>query len=186
MTDQMTDETTSTPAGEEQELEVTPEDMISRGKGVKLDAIEEGSEAFAAVEAFKELVARYKEAEAAEAELKDERNRAIYALKSEHNVSFGALAEIMGVTSSLVLYLYERAQGKTAKQIREESQRSAAAKAKFNEPGEGKKGRKQTPEEKAFRKQQREALAQFLAEQKAANGGDDAEGETVPDDDDDS
>lgn len=183
----MSDQDVNTPdSGEadQQILDVTPEDMISRGKGVKLEAIEDGTPAAAAIEAFKDLVTRHKDAEALAEALKVERNQTIYVLKSEHNVSFSALAEIIGATSSLVLYLYERAQGKTAKQIREESQRSSAAKRQFRESDPDKKaGRKQTPEEKAFRKQQRDALKEFLATQQAADG--DAEGDLDDDDDDD-
>lgn len=164
----MTDVTSN--AGETDETrEVTPEDMISRGKGVKLEALEAGSDAAQAVENFRDLVSRHQAAEAEAEKLKDERNLAIYDLKANHNVSFSAIAEIIGGTSSLVLYLYERAQGKSAKQIREESQASAAAKAQFRESDPNKKpARKQTPEERAFRKQQREALKAFLAEQAAA------------------
>ena len=148
--------------------EVTPEDMISRGKGVKLDALEPGSAAAQAVEDFRDLVSRHQAAEAEAEKLKEERNLAIYELKATHNVGFSAIAEIIGGTSSLVLYLYERAQGKSAKQIRQESQASAAAKAQFRESDPDRKpARKQTPEERAFRKQQREALQAFLAQQKA-------------------
>lgn len=162
----MTDVETTPEA--EQAPEVTEADMISRGKGVKLDALEDGSAAAQAVEEFKALVEQHKTAEAEAEALKDERNQAIYVLKSEHNVSFSAIAEIIGGTSSLVLYLYERAQGKSAKQIREESQRSRAAKEQFRESDpNAKPARKQTAEEKSFRKQQREALQAFLAEEKA-------------------
>lgn len=160
--------------------EVTPEDMITRGKGVKVDALEEGSEAYQAVEQFKDLVERHKAAETEAEALKDERNTAIYVLKSEHNVSFSAIAEIIGGTSSLVLYLYERAQGKSAKQIREESQRSRAAKEAFRESDPDRKpARKQTSEERAFRKQQREALQAFLAEQKATGANSDVADEEL-------
>jgi hypothetical protein len=170
----MSDQTT-----EETQHEVTPEDMISRGKGVKIEALEEGSEAAQAVTDFLDLVARHQAAEAEADKLKEERNLAIYDLKANHNVSFSAIAEIIGGTSSLVLYLYERAQGKSAKQIREESQASAAAKAQFRETNpDARPARKQTPEEKAFRKAQREALQAFLAEQKAAGvNTDDAQAE---------
>lgn len=164
---------------------VTPEDMISRGVGLRLEAIEEGSTAAKAVDEFKQLQTRFTESEAALEALKQERLQAIYSLKSEHNVGFTAIAELIGGTSSLALYLYERAQGKSAKQIREESMRSAAAKAQFAETDPNKKAaRKQTPEEKAFRKQQREALQAFLASQKAAAeaAGEDYDG---PDPDDD-
>lgn len=164
----MTDQTTDAPAGEETP-QVTPEDMISRGKGVKLEAIEEGTPAAQAVADFRDLVSRHQQAEAEAEKLKEERNQAIFELKSTHNVSFSAIAEIIGGTSSLVLYLYERAQGKSAKQIREESQASAAAKAQFREADPNRKpARKQTPEEREFRKQQREALKAFLAQQREA------------------
>lgn len=178
MTDVTTDETTA-PAGDDTPTfdDVTPDDIITRGKGLKLEAIEEGSEAHKAVEQFKELLEQYAAAEAEAERLKEERNQAIYRLKNEHNVSFGAMAELMGVTSSLVLYLHERAQGKTSKQIREESQRSAAAKAKFQKPSEGKSKRKMSPEEREFRRQQREALKQFLAEQAARSGESDENAE---------
>lgn len=163
----MTDQTTEDQAqAQAEEREVTPEDMISRGKGLKLDAIPEGSPAAAAVEAFKEFAARYQAAEQAYDELKEQRAAEVYKLKEDHNVSFGAMAELLGVTSSMVLYLHERAQGKSAKQIREDSQRSAEAKRRFLESDPNRKSaRKQTPEEKAFRKQQREALQAFLKEQ---------------------
>lgn len=153
----------------ETEVTPTPEDMISRGKGVKIEALADGSEAAQAVTDFRDLVSRHQAAEAESEKLKEERNLAIYDLKANYNVSFSAIAEIIGGTSSLVLYLYERAQGKSAKQIREESQASAAAKALYRETDpNAKSARKQTPEEKAFRKQQREALQAFLAEQKEA------------------
>lgn len=168
MTDIDTTQTDDAPAGEA-ELDVTPEDMISRGKGLKLDAIEAGTPAAAAVDDFKAIQARLVEAEAQAKTLLDERNKAIYDLKSNYNVGFTAIGELIGGTSSLALYLFERAQGKSAKQIREESRRSRAAKEKFLEPSEGKSARKQTPAEKEFRKQQKEALKAFLAAQAEAN-----------------
>lgn len=176
----MTDIDTSASSGEteQQAPEVTADDMISRGKGVKLDALEDGSEAANAVEAFKDLVERHKAAETEAEALKDERNTSIFVLKSEHNVSFSAIAEIIGGTSSLVLYLYERAQGKSAKQIREESQRSREAKAQFRESDpNAKPARKQSSAEKELRKQQREQLQAFLAQEKerAAAAGESSE-----------
>jgi hypothetical protein len=172
----MSDVETTQAEGETAEAaqpDVTPEDMITRGVGLRLEAIEDGSPAATAVEQFRQLQERFRAAEQSLEDVKQERLQAIYDLKSKHNVGFTAIAELIGGTSSLALYLYERAQGKTAKQIREESQRSAAAKARFQETDPNKKSaRKQTPEEKAFRKQQREALAAFLAEQRAAAGED--------------
>lgn len=158
------------PAGDGPDLsDVTADDMIRRGKGLALTAIDDASDAGKAVQAFRELQGRFTAAEQELEGLKSERNAAIYALKSEHNVSFSAIAELIDGTSSLAMYLYERAQGKTAKQIREESQRSRAAKEKFLESDPDRaSARKQTPEEKAFRKQQREALKAFLEAQKAA------------------
>lgn len=120
MTDTMggQDETTA-PAGDEaqQALDVTPEDMITRGVGLRLDAIEEGSPAAAAVADFRAFAERYLQAEKEYDALKEERAGEVYKLKSEHNVGFGGIGEILGVSSSAVLYLYERAQGKSAKQI---------------------------------------------------------------------
>jgi hypothetical protein len=155
----------ATPAG----AEVDPNAAISRGKGMSLEAIADDSPAAKAVEAFRDLVARHKAAEEEAEALKQERNLAIRQLKDEHNVGFSAMAEIIGGTSSLVLYLYERAAGKSAKQIREESQASRLAKeaTRVSDPNR-KPARKQTPEEKAFRKQQREALKAFLEEQRNA------------------
>lgn len=150
--------------------ELSPEDAISRGKGMKLDQIAEDSPASKALDEFRTLVEQHKAAEAQAESLKLERNAMVRTLKDEHNIGFTAMAEIIGATSSLVLYLYERAAGKSAKQIREESQRSAAAKAQFRETDPNKApARKQTPEEKQFRKQQREQLQAFLATQKEAN-----------------
>jgi hypothetical protein len=177
----MTDVETTPQDGETAAAEVTPEDMISRGKGIKLDAVEDGSPAAAAVAEFKQLQERYAEIESQFEAVKGERQAAIYNLKANHNISFSAIGEMIGGTSSLVLYLYERAQGKSAKQIREESERSRQAKEQFRESDpNAKPARKQTPEEKAFRKQQREQLQAFLAEQKAA--GADVE-ELAPEDD---
>lgn len=169
----MSDVQTDTPnpsAGEA--LPVTQEDMISRGKGMSLATVtglDAGSPAKRAWEDFKVLVAKHQEAEQLAEQLKDERNLAIYVLKSEHDVGFSAIADAIGATSSLALYLYERAQGKTAKQIREESQRSRAAKEQFRESDPDRKAaRKQSPAERNLRKQQREALTAFLAQEKAA------------------
>lgn len=173
-TDQISGDQTdgTTPAGGDEDVD--PSAAISRGKGLSLDAVKPDSPAAAALEEFKALVARHQEAAAAEEALKNERNLAIRNLKDEHNVGFSAMAELIGGTSSLVLYLYERAAGKTAKQIREESIASRKAKeaARVDDPDRP-AARKQTPEEKAFRKVQREALKAFLAEQrdKAAERG---------------
>lgn len=165
--DTTTTEATS-PAGDNG-AEVDPSAAISRGKGLSLEAVKEGSPAAQAVAEFKDLVARHKAAEEAAEALKGERNAALRALKDDHNVGFSAIAEIIEGTSSLALYLYERAAGKTAKQIREESQASRKAKEALRESDPDRKpARKQTPEERAFRKQQREALKAFLAEQRAA------------------
>jgi hypothetical protein len=151
---------------------VDPAAAINRGKGLSLEAVmslEEGSPARAALDEFKALDGRFKEAEEQVEALKQERLQAIRRLKDEHNVGFSAIAEVIGNTSSLVLYLYERAAGKTAKQIREESVASRLAKeaTRTSDPNR-KPARKQTPEEKAFRKQQREALRAFLEEQRRA------------------
>jgi hypothetical protein len=168
----MTDiETTGQEPGTEAEATdngVDPSAAISRGKGKSLEAIEGGSDeaAKAALAEFRDLVARHQEAEAQAEALKLERNAMVRTLKDEHDVGFSAQAEIIGATSSLVLYLYERAAGKSAKQIREESKASAAAKAQMRVDDPNKKpARRQTPEEKAFRKTQREALRAFLEEQ---------------------
>lgn len=148
--------------------EVDPSAAISRGVGLSLEAIEPDSPAGKALDNFKDLVARHKEADDAAEALKLERNQAVYDLKTEHNIGFSAMAEVMGVTSSLVLYLYERAQGKSAKQIREESVQSRIAKEANRVVDPNKRpARKQTPEEKAFRKTQRDALRAFLEEQRA-------------------
>lgn len=158
-------------AGTDAETDVDPSAAISRGVGLSMEAVTalaDDSPAGQAVASFKDVVERYKAAEAEYEALKAERNAAVYDLKAKHNIGFSALAEIMGVTSSLVLYLYERAQGKTAKQIREESIASRKAKELTRETDPDRKpARKQTPEEKAFRKQQRDALRAFLEEQKA-------------------
>jgi hypothetical protein len=167
----MSDVTTDAEAGAQTDEtpEVDPSAAISRGVGLSLEAIEPDSPAGQALEQFKDLVNRHKAAEASAEELKLERNQAVYDLKTNHNVGFSAMAEIIGATSSLVLYLYERAQGKSAKQIREESQASNAAKQANRVVDPNKKAaRKQTPEEKAFRKTQRDALRAFLEEQRAA------------------
>jgi hypothetical protein len=147
---------------------VDPSAAISRGKGKSLQAIEEGSDEAAktALAEFRDLVERHKVAEAEAEALKLERNAMVRTLKDEHDVGFSAQAEVIGATSSLVLYLYERAAGKSAKQIREESKASAAAKAQMRvDDPDRKPARKQTPEERSFRKQQREALKAFLEEQ---------------------
>jgi hypothetical protein len=171
-------EQTEPTAGEQP---VDPSAAISRGVGLSLEsvlALDKDSPAGKAWTQFGELVERYKAAEAAYEELKLERNQAVYELKTEHNVGFSAMAEVMGVTSSLVLYVYERAQGKTAKQIREESVASRIAKEATRVVDPNKPApRKQTPEEKAFRKVQREQLKSFLQEQRdaAAARGDSTE-----------
>lgn len=182
MTDVDTTATDPTPAGAdgEQDREVTPDDMIRRGVGLKLDAIEDGTPAAEAVAAFRDLQERFAAAERAADELKDERNQALKALRDDHNVGFTAIAEIVGATSSLAMYLYERASGKTAKQIREESKRSREAKERFLESDPDRKSaRKQSPEEKAFRKQQRDALKAFLEQERArkAAAGEDTSSE---------
>jgi lysyl-tRNA synthetase class I len=155
---------------------VSAEDAINRGKGLTLEAIPAGSEAEKAIEDFKEFAAAYKEAEDAFEAKQQERMHRVYDLKETHNIGFSALAEVLGVTSSMTLYLYERAQGKSAKQIREESVASRKAKEATRVVDPNKPpARKQTPEERAFRKQQREALRAFLEEQKrlAAERGED-------------
>jgi hypothetical protein len=163
----MSDATTDAPPGEQTEEDVDPAAAISRGVGLRLDAIPAGSDAEKAVEAFKENVTRYAAAEAEFEAAKAERNQMLFDLKSTHNVGFTAIGELIGGTSSLALYLYERAQGKSAKQIREESVASRKAKELTRETDPDRKpARKQTPAEKEFRKSQREALRAFLDEQK--------------------
>lgn len=189
----MSDVDTTTEEGTEQQVDedgnpifedLSVDDIKSRGKGVKVENLDDNSPAMQAIEEFKVLAEEFKQAEASAEELKQKRNTAIRYLKDDHNVSFSSIAEIIGATSSLVLYLYERSLGKSAKQIREESQRSAAAKAKFQEENPNKsKARKQTPEEKAFRKQQREALKAFLAENKPADNGEESDDDDDDDDD---
>jgi lysyl-tRNA synthetase class I len=166
----MSDVTSETPAGSpDSETAVDPNAAISRGVGMSLDAIEPDSPAGKALDEFRTLVEQQKAATAEAERLTQERNLAIYDLKTEHNVGFSAMAEVIGATSSLVLYLYERAQGKTAKQIREESVASRIAKeaTRVDDPNK-KSARKQTPEEKTFRKQQRDALRAFLEDQRAS------------------
>jgi hypothetical protein len=165
----MSDVTTEDGADQSEAEAVDPGAAISRGVGLSLEAIEPTSPAGQKLEEFKNLVSRHQTAEAEAEALKLERNTMVYELKSEYNVGFSAMAELMGVTSSLVLYLYERAQGKSAKQIREESIASRVAKEATRVVDPNKKpARKQTPEEKAFRKDQRDQLRKFLEEQRDA------------------
>jgi hypothetical protein len=180
----MSDQTAGTApeGGDTQEAApVTEADMASRGVGVKVENLdpEKDAAALAAVQAFKDLQAQYDTADKDAERLKGERNSAIKTLKDEHNISFTSIAEIIGNTSSLVLYLYQRAAGMTAKEIREASQRSAAAKAQFQTTDPNKKpARKQSPEEKDLRKRQREELRAFLDSErarKAAAGEDTSE-----------
>jgi Skp family chaperone for outer membrane proteins len=151
---------------------ITEADILDRGKGLSpaaVAALDPESPAGQAWTAFKELVARHQEAKAGLEQLTEERNQALYALKKEHDIGFSAIAEVVGVSSSAILYTYERAQGKSAKQIREESERSAAAKAQFRESDpNAKPARKQSPAEKELRKRQREELKAFLESQSAA------------------
>jgi len=165
----MSDVTDTAGSPEADAGEVDPSAAISRGVGLQLDAIEPESPAGKALDEFRTLVDQQKAATAEAERLTLERNQAIYNLKTEHNIGFSAMAEVIGATSSLVLYLYERAQGKTAKQIREESIASRKAKeaTRVSDPNK-KAARKQTPEEKAFRKSQREALRAFIEEQRAS------------------
>lgn len=176
------DETTEAPP------EVTPDDMISRGKGMTtaaIDALAEDHPAKVALASFTELVARQKAAEEEAKALTLERNQAIHDLKDEQNVGFSAIAEIIGNTSSLVLYLYQRAEGKSAKEIREESERSRLAKEQFRESDPNKPAaRKQSPAEKELRAKQRAELKAFLESQKEA-GEDVGDGDPdAPTDDD--
>jgi hypothetical protein len=161
-----TDETS--PAGDDTTQAVDPSAAISRGKGLSLESIVPGSEADKALQNFKELDATYKSAEAAFNAAKDARNAGILALKDEHNVGFSAIADTIGNTSSLVLYLYQRAQGMTAKEIREASIASNAAKQanRVSDPNR-KPVRKQSSAEKELRKAQREALRAFLEQERA-------------------
>jgi hypothetical protein len=180
----MTDVDTTLEEGAQEQAppaEITPEDMISRGKGMSSTTVNElpaDSPVRGAWDEFKELVSRQQVAKAESDALTEERNEAIYLLKTEHNIGFSAIAEVIGGTSSLVLYLFERSQGKSAKQIREESIRSREAKEQFRESDpNAKPARKQSPEEKQLRKQQREQLAQFLAaeRERAAAAGETSE-----------
>jgi anaerobic ribonucleoside-triphosphate reductase len=151
---------------------VTPDDMISRGKGLSPTAVAElpaDSPAKQAFEEFKVLVQRRNDAVQLGEELTEERNQEVYKLKNEHNIGFTAMAEVLDVSSSMVLYIHERAQGKTAKQIREESVRSRIAKEQFLESDPNRKSaRKQTPAEKELRKRQRDELKAFLDAQREA------------------
>ncbi len=185
------DETeTSAPAGDGSEAsEVTEADIISRGKGLSPSAVAElpaDSPQLKAFNEFKELEQRRKDAEELASQLREDRNAAIYVLKSEHDIGFSAIAEVVGVSSSAILYTYERAQGKSAKQIREESIRSREAKEMFRESDPNRKPvRKQTAEEKELRKRQREELKSFLEAQRAAGGGEDVSDDDLDEDDDD-
>jgi DNA-directed RNA polymerase specialized sigma24 family protein len=177
---------TTSPAGDGAEApEVTEADIISRGKGMSPNAVAElpaDSPAKQAFEEFKVLEQRRKDAEETANQLREDRNAAIFVLKDTHDIGFSAIAEVVGVTSSAILYTYERAQGKTAKQIREESVRSREAKERFRESDPNRKPvRKQTPEEKALRKRQREELQAFLAQQRESG----VDVDDLPEDDDD-
>lgn len=178
-----TTEASDAPAGDDTPVEVTEADMISRGKGLSPNAVAElpaDDPRKVAFEEFKQLQTAFTNAKDALAAATEARNQGVYVLKSQHDIGFSAIAEIMDVSSSMVLYTYERAQGKTSAQIREESVKSRLAKEKFQESDPNRKpARKQSPEEKALRKRQREELAAFLAQQREAGGDPDA----GPDDD---
>ncbi len=181
---------TSAPAGDTAEAsEVTEADIISRGKGMSPTAVAElpaDHPAAVAFAEFKDLEQRRKDAEESASQLREDRNAAIYVLKDTHDIGFSAIAEVVGVTSSAILYTYERAQGKSAKQIREESIRSREAKEKYRELDPDRKPvRKQTPAEKELRKRQREELKSFLDAQRAAGGGEDVLDNDLDEDDDD-
>jgi len=187
---QYEDTETSAPAGDGSEApEVTEADIISRGKGMSPTAVAElpaDSPAKQAFEEFKDLEQRRKDAEELASQLREDRNAAIYVLKDTHDIGFSAIAEVVGVTSSAILYTYERAQGKTAKQIREESIRSREAKEKFRESDPNRKPvRKQSAEEKELRKRQRAELKAFLDAQRAAAGEEPVEDDDVDNVDDD-
>ncbi len=149
----------------------------SHGVGISLKALQESdsTELKQAWSDFQEVVERHKTAVQAEDDLRNERNAMIRELKDVHGVSFAAMAEIIGVTHSNVLYTYERSLGKTAKQIREEQKLSSAAKAILRQGKESKPKRKMTAAEKQFRSQQRAALKAFLEEQQGTAEGEDAD-----------
>lgn len=164
------------------EIDLANATPISRGVGRKLADVLADPETKPIWDEFVEKVAEHKEAVDTEERLKNERNAMIRTLKDDHNVSFTAMSEIVGTSTSFVEYAYERAAGKSAKQIREEKKASAALKQKMREEDpdyEAKQGRKQTPEEKAFRAKQREELKAFLESQAAENPAGD--GTPVPD-----
>jgi hypothetical protein len=177
----------SAPAGDDAPVEVTEADMISRGKGLSPNAVAELADddpRKIAFEEFKQLQTAFAEAKEALAEATEARNQGVYVLKSQHDIGFSAIAEIMDVSSSMVLYTYERAQGKTAKQIREESVKSRLAKEQFQESDPNRKPvRKQTPEEKALRKKLREELQAFLKAQRESGANDEISDDEVSDDD---
>lgn len=152
--------------------DITPEDIITRGRGVALDDVKD-SDSLEYVESFRELCGQYDEVAKQETQLKEQRNGMVQELKDEHNLSFTAIAEMMGVTSSLVLYLYERASGKSAKEIREQSVRSNLAKQIYMEKAQSAAASKLPPEVREFKKQQKEALKAFMSQlDEESNGSD--------------
>jgi hypothetical protein len=169
VSDTETEVSPDTQAAEEA-APVTEADIASRGVGVKVETLdpEKDAAALAAVQAFKDLQAAYDAADKEAERLKNERNAGVKSLKDEHNISFTSIAEIIGNTSSLVLYLYQRAAGMTSAEIRAASQRSAAAKAQFQTTDPNRKPvRKQSDAEKEIRKRQREELRAFLDSERA-------------------
>lgn len=150
--------------------DITPDDIITRGRGVSLDAVDDAN-SLAFIDSFRELCAQYDEVAKQEAQLKEQRNGMVQELKDDHNLSFTAIAEMMGVTSSLVLYLYERASGKSAKEIREQSVRSNLAKQIYMEKAQSTAASKLPPEVREFKKQQKEALKAFMAQLEEEQGG---------------
>lgn len=152
---------------------VSEDVLINRGVGRKRSDLESDPAVKPVWDEFVELVAKHQASVAEEERLKNERNAMIRLLKDEHSASFTAMSEIVGTSTSFVEYAYERAAGKTAKQIREEKRASAALKQKMrDEDPDYKPSSKKDylPGEKEFRAQQREALKAFLAEQAAKVG----------------
>ena len=178
MSDVETAPDTVSDANQNGEVDLSNAAPINRGVGRKLADVLADENTKPVWDEFVSKVAEHKTAVETEERLKNERNAMIRTLKDDHNVSFTAMSEIVGTSTSFVEYAYERAAGKSAKQIRDEKRASAALKQKMREEDpdyEAKQGRKQTPEEKAFRAQQREALKKFLEEQ-AAKAEAEAEG----------
>lgn len=153
--------------------------LRSYGVGMGIDAIKNDEKATAAFDEFKAKQAELKAAEATHERLKAERNDMIRSLKDDAGIGFSAMAEVTETSSSNVLYLYERSKGLTAKQIKELSRASNATRAQLRADAPPKApSRKQTPAEKAFRKNQRDQLRAFMQEERARMA---AAGEDVSD-----